>query len=1332
MDRNKFGRGFIRNHLFTIGLCLALGLMAIAVLAFKAGVFVPFGPVTAEARSSSLSSESLNDPDEKQREEREEKERREANKQNAKEFTPEAIRKAQKGPTVKPAMTFYGESATLMDLAAMDLPPVSKDRGPVQEDELEQLFEVPEKPAKRPVPVADAFLQTETPSLFTPIAGVSFEGPGVGMPGFVVEGVPPDPTMAVGPNHVIAWVNSQLAIFDKSGNKLLAGNGFVNGNVLFTGLGNVCETTNRGDPILQYDRMADRWILSQFAFETSGSQTIAPYMQCYAISTTNNPLGSYFLYSVMFSPTSPSGFNDYGKLGVWPDAYYTAFNMFGGSPAGNNTGVALCASDRTKMLAGDGSASTLCAPITFYANGGSFLPADLDGPTLPTNTSQGGIFARTAGNSLRLLKLKPNFAAGTVTITDGLGGAAGSFIDIPVGSTTFPCNGTGSNCISQPGTGVQLDTVGTRLMYRLAYRNRNGVDSLVVAHAVDPDGGGSRGAAMRWYEIRSPFAATPTLFQNSTFDQGGTGDRWMGSVAMDKDGNMMLGYSIANAPAGLKPSIGITGRLAGDPINTMQAETLAITGGGSQGQTRWGDYTTIQVDPADDSTFWYINQYLDSDGSFNWHTRVASYKFTGGGTPTPTATSTPSSGCNQNFDGVTAPALPSGWTSAATGVEVPWVTSTTNPQSAPNAAFAPDPDNIGNTELISQSFAISGGGGQFNFRNNYDIESTFDGMVLEISINGGAYQDILAAGGSFTAGGYNGTISSSFMSPIAGRQAWTGSSGGYITSTVNLPASANGQSIRLKWRMATDNSTLGNGVRVDTISGIPCATATPTNTPTATQTVTPTNTATATPTATLTATPTNTPTATATATPSSCPATITQSTSQTIAGGSVACSVAGVGTSQNSYWRAFTLSSFGIAPTATYSVTSVSFGVESVTTSLPITVKLYTTTNFPTGFPGSLAQIGTAMTTVTNAQNATVVTVPLSASVPPGTSQLVMEVNAPDGTPTSNFFFLGANSAAETGPSYVSAAGCGLTVPTATGAIGFPNTHFIMNVNGSCGAPTARTAFDYDGDHKSDISIYRPMDGAWYVQQSQSGLFGVSFGNSTDKIAPADYDGDGKTDVAVYRPSTGVWYILNSSNSTNTYYIFGLPEDLPVPGDYDGDGKADIAVFRPSTATWFGRNSSDGTFFGRQFGLPEDKPTVGDFDGDGKSDIAIFRPSVGDWYQVNSSNGSISGARFGFSSDVIVPADYDGDHKTDLAVYRPSTGIWYIVNSSTGLVSYNIFGLAADIPAPGDFDGDGKADVSVFRPSNGTWYRQNSSNGTFFGYQFGMNGDKPTHTAFRY
>ena len=302
---------------------------------------------------------------------------------------------------------------------------------------------------------------------------------------------------------------------------------------------------------------------------------------------------------------------------------------------------------------------------------------------------------------------------------------------------------------------------------------------------------------------------------------------------------------------------------------------------------------------------------------------------------------------------------------------------------------------------------------------------------------------------------------------------------------------------------------------------------------------------------------------------------------------------------------------------------------------------------------------------------------------------------------------------------------------SATGNLVGQNDLALLNF-GVSSSVSNRTLFDYDGDGKSDISVFRPSRrGVVFAAVNGGALWNLVWFR-TDKITPADYDGDGKTDIAVYRPSTGIWYVFNSSNGTVSYYVFGLAEDLPTPADYDGDGKADISVFRPSTATWYRQNSSDGSFYAIQFGPSEDKPTIGDFDGDGKADIAIFRPSDGAWYQLYSSDDSLHGREFGFGTDVIVPADYDGDGKTDIAVFRPSTGIWYIRNSSDGTVTYNVFGLADDIPAPGDFDGDGKADISVFRPSDGTWYRMNSSDGSFFAFQFGTNGDKPTQTAFRY
>jgi hypothetical protein len=544
--------------------------------------------------------------------------------------------------TYKPVMSYHGVSPRL-DYLAQHPVALAPGAGQRIEPEMEQLAEelnigAPANTIPPPAP----FVQTSAPKPSAATQIASFEGPGTGLSGFSLTGAPPDMTLAVGPNHVTAWVNSQYAVFNKTGTVLT---GPVNGNALFTGLGNECATTNRGDPILQYDRLADRWVLSQFAFAINGSgEPIAPYFQCFAVSTTGDPTGTYARYSVQFSATSPSGFNDYGKLGIWPDGYYTAYNMFGGSPAGTNTGAGLCVSDRTKMLVGDPTATTLCAPIAFYAGGAAFLPADMDGTTLPSDTTQGGIFMRlSTAPALRMVKLKPNFAAGTVTVGDGFGGGSTTFVNLALPTTTRACNGGGGTCVPQPTTTNLLDTLGDRLMYRLAFRNRAGVESLLVAHAVDPDGAGLRDATMRWYEIRNPLgnpadvvvANRPVIFQSGTYDPDTSSDRWMGSVAMDADGNIMMGYSRANAANNQFASVAIAGREAADAAGTLQAEIIAHTGTGAQTGTltRWGDYSTIQTDPTDDRTFWYIGEYLSANGSFNWRTRIVAYRF-----PSSTAT----------------------------------------------------------------------------------------------------------------------------------------------------------------------------------------------------------------------------------------------------------------------------------------------------------------------------------------------------------------------------------------------------------------------------------------------------------------------------------------------------------------------------------------------------------------------------------------------------------------------------------------------------------------------------------------------------------------------
>ncbi len=274
-----------------------------------------------------------------------------------------------------------------------------------------------------------------------------------------------------------------------------------------------------------------------------------------------------------------------------------------------------------------------------------------------------------------------------------------------------------------------------------------------------------------------------------------------------------------------------------------------------------------------------------------------------------------------------------------------------------------------------------------------------------------------------------------------------------------------------------------------------------------------------------------------------------------------------------------------------------------------------------------------------------------------------------------------------------------------------------------------RPAFvDFDGDRNTDISIWRPSNGQWWLSRSSDNQTNVfQFGNGTDNIVPADFTGDGKTDIAVWRPATGEWFVLRSEDNSFFSFPFGQSGDIPAPGDFDNDGRADATVFRPSNGTWFIQRSTQGTII-QQFGANGDVPQTGDYDGDGRADTAIFRPSNGQWWLNRSTAGVVAG-EFGTSTDKPVAQDFTGDGKTDIAFWRPSSGEWFVLRSEDSSYFAFPFGVATDIPAPGDYDGDGRSDAAVFRPSNGTWFANRSTQGTLIA-TFGANGDKPVPNAY--
>jgi hypothetical protein len=457
-------------------------------------------------------------------------------------------------------------------------------------------------------------------------------------------------------------------------------------------------------------------------------------------------------------------------------------------------------------------------------------------------------------------------------------------------------------------------------------------------------------------------------------------------------------------------------------------------------------------------------------------------------------------GFTESFDSVTAPALPAGWTTAITGGGVAPITSATNPSSAPNDGFLAEQALTGTNELVTPAILINSASAQLKFRNLFNLENTFDGLVLEISnpaVNGGAYQDIITAGGSFVSGGYTTGIvqSGTCTDPLNGRQAWTGLSGGtsaaptYIDTVVNLPASANGQNIKLKFLVGSDCSVTGTttpGARIDTI---------------------------------------------------------------TITTGATCSAVA---------------------------------------------------------------------------------------------------------------------------------------------------------VNSDARA-------DFDGDGKTDLSVFRPSDGNWYLNRSSDGFAVVNWGLATDTPAPGDYDGDDKTDVAIFRPSNTIgvpdFLVLNSATNTLSGMEFGSTGDIPVSGDVNGDDIDDYIVYRPSTSIWYTMTAPNTVTVTPVNGGINQTPLSGDFDGDGKSDIATY--SANRFHIEKSAGGSVN-FLWGVAGDIAVPADYDGDGKADIAVFRPSNGVWY-VHGSLGTDVFTAWGMNGDVPVPGDYDGDGKTDMAIYR--GGIWYILRSNSG---------------------
>jgi hypothetical protein len=409
---------------------------------------------------------------------------------------------------------------------------------------------------------------------------------------------PPDTNGAVGGTQFVETVNVQYAVYDKTTGTQVQGPKTLLS--IFSGFGGLCQNgPNSSDPIVLYDKAAGRWMISYLAY----TNALNSFFECIAVSTSSDATGSYNRYAYNFG----ANLNDYPKFGVWPDGYYANYNMF--QNAAFFIGAQACAYDRAAMLAGN-TANSVC----FQQNSLEYtmLPADLDGNTAPPAGPPNPYFDVFSGTQLHRHQfhvdwVNPNnstFSTGT---------------PITIANWTQLCPGTRA-CVTEPSPGEAVDSIGNRLMFRNAYRNLGDHEAVVLTHTV---ASGSK-TAVRWYEIRTP-NGTPSLFQSGTVSQAPF--FWMPAIAMDKLGNIALLFNASSST--IKPSVAYVGRVPTDPLGTMESPNKVKLGTGVQTNTsnRWGDYSGLAIDPADDCTFWGSAEYYATTGSFLWNTRIVKFKF---------------------------------------------------------------------------------------------------------------------------------------------------------------------------------------------------------------------------------------------------------------------------------------------------------------------------------------------------------------------------------------------------------------------------------------------------------------------------------------------------------------------------------------------------------------------------------------------------------------------------------------------------------------------------------------------------------------------------------
>jgi putative transposon-encoded protein len=1083
--------------------------------------------------------------------------------------------------------------------------------------------------------------------------------------------MPPDTVGDVGPNEYMQGTNFLFNVYNKTtGAQQLPGGRKY--SQLFAPLGGICSTRNDGDPIVLYDQMADRWMISQFCVAND------PFNhQLIAISKTGAATGAYYLYDFQMPNIH---FQDYPHFGIWHDGYYMTANLFQSASNVVFYGAGAFAYDRTRMLAGDPAASMIVIDeTTVDPTAGGQLPTDADGFVAPPTSVPQLIceFRDTEFgdpiDGLRCFEFKPNFDnPGSTTFTQ--------LADFP----TAPFDGRnpgGRVDVEQPSPATaahNLDSLGGRLMNRLVYRNQGTAAApdnrwvtnwTVNVSGVVPNTASTYQAGVRWTEFTRSAANVMSVRDQGTYVNGPisgtTGENdWMASAAQDNQGNIAVGFSGSSTT--LMPAIKWAGRTGAAPTGTLnegEATMFNSTGVQSATNSRWGDYSSMNTDPVDDCSFWYTTEYRlaannSAAGSFPffWNTRVGTFKF-------PACTTSPRGQ-------LTGTVTDSNNNPVANAI----VTTSNGYFRMTNASgqYTIDPMGVDSYTVTAFKRGIGAGpatapatilNGNITVLN-LQLPAAADVVLVTPTVTEGTFSN----GNGHVDPGETGNVVITLNNPSASVAATN------VTATLTVKNPTAG--VKVAEPTTRNFGTIAPGASA-TNSGAPFKFTLAAQTPVAT--------------------------------------TIEFVLRVDFGGGQTPTFL------YFSYFVGINNPAFAVIPNTTLDTTPPSLPAGAISATTGTQTGRLSRSGVSSGCGTAKANPGIIAGDTTARQydaytyaNNTIDILCVTVSVNQTGTELYTAAYGAGGfvpaNPATNFLGDPGSSSATMSYSFDVPPNSNFTIVVhdVTPPAGIGKSYNATLSAVAYSLPPVRRRADFDVDLKSDVSVFRPSEGNWYYRNSSTGVIQKTFwGTATDKPVPGDYDGDGQTDFAVFRPSENNWYIRNSFDGTGMVKSFGTTGDVPVPGDYDGDGKTDVAVFRPSEGKWYYLGSFANTLSFQAWGISTDKLVPADYDGDGKTDFAVFRPSDGNWY-VRKSTGGSTITNWGLSTDVLVPHDYDGDRKADLAVFRPSEGNWYI-RKSTGGVTIQNWGNSTDVPVPADYDGDNKADIAVWRDFEGNWYILNST-----------------------